>query len=257
MITREQGRKITFMAMAAILLFSVSNLMEINSTVNVSAESTKNYTSQWKLTDWNESALLYWWPRAHVNASINSLVNLTITLAEQHDTIPDNINGTIEIGNFTDTVSLSEIASALTLSIWPWSPGLITTPNWINHTSEARTAANGTFMKGTIRIENLTYSEALGGVSRSAIKFTYQQNSGFQSTTLIYDRETGVLLHADTRAGNFKMGLHLVFSDFIVLSDDTTSKSVNTTSTPFLSMTTVFVTFLMIVPAFLARKKRN
>ncbi len=254
MITYKE-LKIT-MFIALLTLLTISSVNAVNSNFLTAADSNlpESYLSQWKITDWNESSLLYWWPKAYVNASIGSLVNFTINLPEGQATVQSDVHGTLAIGNFTDNRSNSEIARALSLSIWPWMPGLVTFPNWYNHTTEAREAANGQFMNGSLTIENTTYSTALGGTSREAITFVYQQNSGFQSTTLVYDRETGVLLYAKTKAGNFKLELLLITSDFIhVDGTETNSNDVSTPSfTLLIFLTTISSLFLVV-----KKKRRN
>ncbi|MFX0115246.1 MAG: hypothetical protein ACFFB3_11925, partial [Candidatus Hodarchaeota archaeon] len=178
-----------------------------------------NSVLQWKLADWNEAWVGSWWNstsfRGTVSAQNGTLANLTITEANVQN-YTSSYWGIIEFGNFSETVDNAETASFLSLSIYPWYPGLVTHTNWAWHEFEAQNAVQEGFMNGTLSISETKHQ--ILGTERNAIIFTYKQDKtiGNQNTTLVYDKETGVLLetHTEILFGTlFKMKLILVHSD--------------------------------------------
>ncbi len=126
--------------------------------------------------------------------------------------------GNIYIGNLTrQHVTMYEIASNLALSIYPWYPGFLTGVNW---TSQKQQAQNGTnTLVGTLTVTNGT-GTYFGRVLKT-ITFDFKQKSKFQNTTLTYDMTTGALVYGKASAGNYRLELVAIDSDFIASSTAT------------------------------------
>lgn len=193
--------------------------------LNISSGSVNDdIVCRWKITNWNDEILVYWYPIGYINASTNSYLNYTISNYNSTN-INSPSSGTINIGNFSESITNKDAATNLTLSVWGWFPGLVTFTNWTLHEKLATTAADGLYTKGTISIEETTYT--FGELKRKAITFEYQQDNtlGNQNTTLIYDYETGVLLSANTEITflvEYYLELELVQSNLIA-SENLTS----------------------------------
>jgi hypothetical protein len=151
---------------------------------------------KWVLTKWHEKNLLYWYPLAYVNATVNSEVWYNVSFID-FSNITHPTKGKFSLGNLTyENADTYEIGAALILSIYPWSPGVATHTNWTWHKSEAIRASSEGFLRGSLVIsEDIPYK--INEYQRKAIKFSYQQNTtlGNQNTTLIYDIESGILLY--------------------------------------------------------------
>ncbi|MFW9857058.1 MAG: hypothetical protein ACFFFG_18555 [Candidatus Thorarchaeota archaeon] len=174
--------------------------------------------SRWQVVQWNDEFIGWWnWPDVTFQASNGSYLNYTTTHYEPANfTHPSN--GTIAFGNLTIQATNNKTAEVLVLSIWPWLPGLITSTDWDMQEDVGRDAANGLFTKGSFSRVDTTYNVL--GLSRQAVNFTYGQDPsvGNQNTTLIYDRNTGVLLEGYTEFVfeiPYTLHLKLVNSDLI------------------------------------------
>ncbi|MHA2233469.1 MAG: hypothetical protein ACXAB4_13385 [Candidatus Hodarchaeales archaeon] len=174
--------------------------------------ATNSYM-QWEITEYNEALVADWWnltsDRGAFRANIGSLVNFTIAQAQPQN-LSSTYKGILEFGNLSLMVDNAETGSNLVLSVYPWLPGLITHTNWTWHKAQAQTGL-GVFVNGTLSILDTT-TEILG-VEREAVIFAFEQDKpGNQNTTLFYDKDTGVLLKADTEvrfASLFRMSLIL------------------------------------------------
>ncbi|MHA2271289.1 MAG: hypothetical protein ACXACI_05460 [Candidatus Hodarchaeales archaeon] len=149
--------------------------------------------------------------RGVFSAELGSLVNLTITKAQVQN-YSSSYWGLLEFGNLSLNVDNAESGLGLTLSVYPWLPGLVTHTNWTWHRNMAEEAALGGFQKGNLSISEIGYK--IFAVQRMATVFEYAQDktTGNQNTTLVYDIETGVLLHAYTEISFgilFSMSLEL------------------------------------------------
>ncbi|MFW9915834.1 MAG: hypothetical protein ACFFGZ_09525, partial [Candidatus Thorarchaeota archaeon] len=171
----------------------------------------------WEITDYNEAFVGQWWNvpftemRGVFSAKLGSLVNLTITNAQVQN-YSSSYRGLLEFGNLSLNVDNAETGLGLTLSVYPWLPGLVTHTNWTWHRNMAEEAALGAFQKGNLSINEISYK--IFGVQRMATSFEYAQDksTGNQNTTLVYDVETGVLLYAKTEISfgiPFNMSLEL------------------------------------------------
>ncbi len=199
-----------------------------------------NDTFEWQVTNSNPNITIAWYNSSFqligkVLISNNSRINLTITAINESN-MASPVTGKITIGNLTTEAAMSEIAGALVLSIYPWYPGLLAYPNWTYQENQAKTAANGQYLRGTLTISNITYQ--YGSTSRKAIKFLYQQdpNLGNQNTTLIYDISTGVLLEGFTE---------LKFTEYYVLG-------LRLEKNPYFAKSAVGSGFTLLIPIFSA-----
>ncbi|MFQ5977457.1 MAG: hypothetical protein ACE5OZ_04925 [Candidatus Heimdallarchaeota archaeon] len=174
--------------------------------------ATNSYM-QWEITEYNEAMVADWWnltdARGGFRANSGSLVNFTIAQAQPQN-LTSTYQGILEFGNLSLMVDNAETGSNLVLSVYPWLPGLVTHTNWNWHKVQAQNGL-GVFVNGTLSILDTTTK--ILGAEREAIIFTFEQDKpGNQNTTLVYDKETGVLLKADTEvrfASLFRMSLIL------------------------------------------------
>ncbi len=181
--------------------------------------NNENLVSRWIIHEWNDDIAVAWdWPSKYFKAITGSYINYTL---DYHD--PTNFTypsaGTIEIGNLTTQTNNTKIAEVLIFSIYGWFPGLVTSSSsWNDQQQAAQEAAQGQFTLGTVERIDIVYNYT--GISRQAINFTYNQdpNLGNQNTTLIYDKESGVLLEGYTELQFltlYVLHLQLVHSDLI------------------------------------------
>ncbi|MFX0087988.1 MAG: hypothetical protein ACFFAU_20210 [Candidatus Hodarchaeota archaeon] len=182
-----------------------------------------NFLSQWEIVAWNEDNPVAWeYPSTYFTAKIGSIINYTLSSYDSGN-FTNPSSGTIEIGNLTTQTNNNKTGEVLVLSIWGWFPGLITSANdWAYQKQSAQEAAEGEWTLGTLKIQDLIYNYK--GMSRQAINFTYQQDPsiGNQNTSLIYDKNTGVLLEGHTELMfniPYFLNIKLIFSDLIVPSD--------------------------------------
>lgn len=178
-----------------------------------------NLFSRWKIHEWNDDIAVAWdWPTTYFEATSGSHINYTIDHYDSSNFTHPSA-GTIEIGNLTTQTSNNKTGEVLVLSIYGWFPGLVTSSrDWTLQQQVAETAAQGQWTMGSLVTSDVNYHYA--GTLRQAINFTYRQdpNSGNQNTTLIYDKETGVLLEGFTEvqfASYYVLSLKLVYSDLI------------------------------------------
>ena len=205
-----------YIVITIVLVFSISgSLIPIQGNSN-----DKNLESRWKINKWNDDIVVAWeWPSTNFQTATGSYLNYTLT-----DYDPTNFThpsaGIIEIGNLTIQTTNNKTGEALVLSIYGWFPGLVTSSNnWNLQKQVAQAAANGQWTLGTLVTSESSYNYE--GISLQAINFTYNQDpsTGNQNTTLVYDKETGVLLEGYTElqfASYYVLGLKLFSSDIIV-----------------------------------------
>ncbi|MFQ6126641.1 MAG: hypothetical protein ACE5R6_18805 [Candidatus Heimdallarchaeota archaeon] len=120
--------------------------------------------------------------------------------------VNEDVYGDLNIGNLTVTNSSSaEIASALVLGILTWSPGLITHTDWVKHTEEAQEQANSEWVNGTLTVpeKNQVYM----GKTFETISFILVSTS--QNTTLVYEKNSGALLEAQTGFGAYFLDIEI------------------------------------------------
>ena len=154
------------------------------------------------------------------------------------------------MGNFSMEIDNPTIGSNLILSVWPWIPGLVAHTNWTWQIDTFKSANTG-FFEGEINY-NLSTTYAVGNFERTAVSFDYKQNitKGNQNTTLIYDKETGVLLYGFSEIqflNYYVIELKLDSSSLV-----TQSNVPKTNSTPidtfysFLGLMTLAVVFVLV-----------
>jgi len=237
-------RNILFISLIAI---SIINFYPVHSL-----SSETNLVSLWEITEWNEASVVAWeYPTLYFTAKNGSNINYTISSYDSAN-FTNPSSGVINIGNLTTQTTNNKTGEVLTLSIWGWFPGLITSSDdWNLQKQVAQEAAQGQWTTGNLEIQELTYNYA--GMLRKAINFTYQQdpNIGNQNTTLIYDMDTGVLLEGYTELKFFELyvlELILVNSDLIVkVNTNLTSQHI------FTNLTTIV--FVGLLWGLLRKKK--
>ncbi|MHA1226492.1 MAG: hypothetical protein ACTSR2_08710 [Candidatus Hodarchaeales archaeon] len=185
-----------------------------------------NRISQWRILDWNEANPVIWeWGSTSFIAQNGSLISYNMSYYDPSNfTHPSS--GIISIGNLTTWTTNNKTAEVLALSIWGWFPGLVTSTNWTLQRQVAESAASGLYTSGTLNVKELSYTS--NSHVFSAIQFTYSQSPdlGNQNTTLIYDKDTGLLLEGFTElqfSHYYVLGLKLESSDLI--SVDTNLKT--------------------------------
>lgn len=120
-----------------------------------------------------------------------------------HQLSDTEIHGIFTIGNLTIPTNDSRIAAELAFSIWPWFPGLISHLAWATVDQRASDAASGLLVG---ELEILTTATTKTYIYHQAIP-------GNQNTTLIYDKQTGILLEGYTEfffLNDYHLGVELV-----------------------------------------------
>lgn len=134
-----------------------------------------------------------------------------------HATTGDNIEFTIEgntqinnksylvgqfnIGNLTITTNDHDIGTNLVLSVYPWIGGLIYSPQeW---------SALTTLSPFNEEVGAEISEEQISVLDKKidAVKIAY--NDSFQQTELYYEKITGILIRAETIAGQYSLSMHL------------------------------------------------
>ncbi len=193
--------------------------------------SQEELVSRWEVEEWNEENIVSWeYPTTYFSATIGSIINYTVASYDPTNfTHPSS--GEIEIGNLTTQTTNNKTGEVLALSIWGWFPGLITSSSdWELQKETALKAAQGEWTLGSF--DTLEFNFNYSGISRSAIKFSYFQDPsvGNQNTTLIYDKETGVLLEGYSELTfliPYILRLKLVYSDLISELGSTTTTTIS------------------------------
>jgi hypothetical protein len=156
------------------------------------------------------------------NTSLAVQGKLTYTLTGQHpdDEFMTNLTGNVWYGNFTiwnqktsglsyvkswtrSNCSQTEIGNDLALSVdyyappeyTPlilWSPGLLVQTNWTENTAILSVLNDNTV-----------------AITQNATDYTVTYNEIFQVSTLTYDKATGVLVYANTTAGNYYLQIKI------------------------------------------------
>ncbi|MFX0185292.1 MAG: hypothetical protein ACFE95_19595 [Candidatus Hodarchaeota archaeon] len=212
-----------------------------------------NLVSRWEIQEWNNDAAVFWWDppvtTSYFIASTGSYINYTL---DSYD--PTNFThpstGKIEIGNLTVHTTNNKSGEVLALSIYGWFPGLITSASdWNYQIQVAEEVAQGEWTLGNLSTNEFKYNYS--GFHRRAINFSYCQDPsvGNQNTTLIYDKETGVLLEGSTEfLDSYILRLKLVYSDLISGS--------NITPWPLVSVSFAVLGIGLLHKFSLYRKKR-
>ncbi|GEM_PF-6136376 len=105
-----------------------------------------------------------------------------------HQLADAEVHGIFTIGNLTIPTNDSRIAAEIAFSIWPWFPGLISHLTWTTVDQRSTDAASG-LLVGELEILTTTTTKS----------YIYHQAApGNQNTTLIYDKQTGILLEGYT-----------------------------------------------------------
>ena len=219
-------------------------------------DEQKSY-NVWNLESWNEASTTQWWSKGiFVKTQMNTQVIYNITNSQNNMTDPNS--GYFSIGNATNIkTDNNDLASTFILSIYPWSPGFVTDPsNWTQNEDLAISSASSGYLQGNLTISNdISYNAS--GLMRLANKFSYSQNNtlGNQNSTLIYDKETGVLLYAKSEI--FYSSLYIIELQFnsstlingsnYTQSSNQNSSTSNTSKTaPGFSFVFVMVTLITI-----------
>jgi hypothetical protein len=156
-------------------------------------------TAQWRITNVTSEAVEWGWGSGSFwQASANQHIIFDI-----HQIADGEVHGIFTIGNLTIQADDSRIAAELAFSVWPWFPGLISHLAW-GSVDQAARDANTAFMEGELEILTTSTTKS----------FIYHQGmSGNQNTTLIYDRQTGLLLEGYTEfffLNDYHLGVELV-----------------------------------------------
>ncbi|MHA2105588.1 MAG: hypothetical protein ACW981_19345 [Candidatus Hodarchaeales archaeon] len=232
------------------------NLVIISDSVALTNHGEFISTNIWKVTNWNETEPLNFFPVANITAEKDSIMSYNVTHEDLGNYTFSNL-GNFTFGNLSLSIDNPSIGSNLGFSIWPWIPGLVTHSNWTWHIQEAVSASQGQYLLGDISINGVNDSKAyqIGDFNRIGIEFVYQQaKPGNQNTTLIYDQATGVLLYGFSEIFIEKMyflELDLISSSLITSTNFQETKGVNFTLISVISI----LGFMSVVIVRLKNKK--
>ncbi|MFX1343154.1 MAG: hypothetical protein ACFFAL_10750 [Promethearchaeota archaeon] len=156
-------------------------------------------TVEWRITnvtsevvEWGFGSGAFW--QANENQHI---------IFDIHQLADAEVHGIFTIGNLTIPTNDSRIAAELAFSIWPWFPGLISHLTWTTVDQRASDAASG-LLVGELEILTTTTTKSY---------IFHQAAPGNQNTTLIYDKQTGILLEGYTEfffLNDYHLGVELV-----------------------------------------------
>jgi hypothetical protein len=191
----------------------------------------------WNVEEAPEVAFSVWF-----SGTGNWLASPGSQMAFEVDSLNDDVEGELTLGNITLTANDTDIAKDLTLGVWgltPWLPGLVvkigeTNMETLNQTAYASAErVLGNYLNGTIES---SYEAVLSnGISYDCIVFDYEQDPpGFgepQRTTLAYDTITGVLVKANT-SYSFGIPYSLVLELAEIEVYTPTTITTTTTTTP-------------------------
>ena len=131
---------------------------------------------------------------------------MTFSITSIHEV---DIEGILQIGNFTITANDTDVARELVLGVWgftPFFPGLVvpvgqTNMEDLNSTAYASAMrVQGNYLNGSML--SVYETVTIGTISYECIVFNYEQDSsGFgepQRTSLAYDTTTGILVKGNT-----------------------------------------------------------
>jgi len=98
--------------------------------------------------------------------------------------------GDLKVNTSISNAPTTECGMELVLGYNDYNPGFITSINWTNEKLMAENAVNSSeFLLGSVSIDESITTE---------IKMNFLQDNGNQKTTLIFNKENGVLLYAKT-----------------------------------------------------------
>ncbi|MBN1800368.1 MAG: hypothetical protein JW891_02620 [Candidatus Lokiarchaeota archaeon] len=114
-------------------------------------------------------------------------------------TFVENITNSFEIMTFNN-VSNSEAAYALAIGYYNFTSGFFLDVNNLTQVAQQAQDQNEGYFAGTVSIQytNLT------------IHISFEQSSGFQSTSLIYDKYTGLLQWVQTVVGDYSLEMSIL-----------------------------------------------
>lgn len=181
---------------------------------------------------------------ANVNGILNPDLNFTVT--GLNTTI---INGTIRIGNASFTnVDQSEIGSNLMLSYYPHYIGLIADTNWSAQTIGFFAAIQANIGNG--------YAFSVYSVTESPIYIMFRVHQlnnnwswwGWQNTTLIYAKSSGLLVFADTAFGtNETTSTHYTIGTYFDIFDPTIIEFVITIGTIVIGVALIGIAAILVL----------
>ena len=149
----------------------------------------------WNSTDWSLSAI---W-----QAEVGDEVSFDITDFIEIDS-KNYLVGNLNVGNLSITTNDYDNGFNLALSANPWYGGLISLePDWSIITPQSPFTADNNSIQ-------LNYKTTILGLEINTVKITY--TDAFQTSELLYEISTGILISANTTAGMFSLQMHLTSS---------------------------------------------
>ncbi|MHA1124213.1 MAG: hypothetical protein ACTSO7_00905 [Candidatus Heimdallarchaeota archaeon] len=138
--------------------------------------------------------------QANWHADIGDKLNISIigykTISEK-----DYLECDFKFGNLSLETNDYDIGYNLAISCYPWNGGLIALEsNWYDLVNQAP------FNTTTTTIDTDTEYTIFGKIV-NAVKV--EHDDGFQTSVIYYEKDTGVLLYVDTKAGFFRLTLKL------------------------------------------------
>ena len=149
------------------------------------------------------------------------------------------INGTLVTGNYTfNDVRNIDVASALTISIYPWNGGFFTnSSDWLSIRTQIENTNTTIEEDSNIRYEINRQVRYLEIIRFNTINY-YGQNS-----TFCYDKHSGVLLKAKTSFNNYLLNVIISKSS---LELGLSSKTSNLNFNNLFPYTLIFIAILLL-----------
>lgn len=208
------------MSVAIFTLFiSVSYLTSISGSTSSIALQPGDWL-QYSVFDSSESVNLFYgaWPPGEYYGNWSAKVgdNIFFNISSVTKT---SINGTLSIGDYVfSNVRNIDVASALSLSIYPWLGGFFANASDWDNILSSITGTNT-----TVTLNSSYVKEINNQLFTFSVKIFNTTNYYGQYSTFYYDELTGVLLEGQTSFGSYHLGLRLVSTSLFTQQTSNTS----------------------------------
>lgn len=198
-------------------IFTFIVVLGIISNVAISIDSANGYlpvefypgeSFTWEIDDINDGTNMWWnstdWSLTAIwQAEVSDEINFDITDFIEKDS-KNYLVGNLDIGNLSITTDDYDNGFNLALSANPWYGGLISLEqDWSVLTTQSPFTGENTSV-------HLNHKTTILGLEINTVKIIY--SDAFQTSELLYEMSTGILISANTTAGMFSIQMHLTSS---------------------------------------------
>jgi len=179
-----------------------------------------------------------WGFYANWHANQSNVVGFTVLSSVEIES-KEYLTGILDIGNLSVTTHDQDIGFNLGLSAIPWYGGLISLEeDWT--ILEDVTPFNG-------ENASIEFDHQANVIDTVVETYKMSFDDGFQTTELVYEPNTGILISANTTVGSFSLSMHLTYSSIPLPSA--------TSNFPAITIVSGFL--VLVVFSFVWRRKRK